>query len=52
METVKKGLKRSAISFVGKLYHCAINHPSDLGLYKKANYLANQVKISNCATRV
>jgi hypothetical protein len=30
--------------FVGKLYHFAINHASGLGLNKKANYLANQVK--------
>jgi hypothetical protein len=30
----------------------AINHASGLGLNKKANYLANQVKICNCATRV
>jgi hypothetical protein len=30
----------------------AINHASGLGLNKKANYLANQVKICNCAIRV
>jgi hypothetical protein len=30
----------------------AINYASDLRLNKKANYLANQVKICNCATRV
>jgi predicted transcriptional regulator len=38
--------------FVGKLYHFAINHGSGLRLNKKANYLANQVKICNCATGV
>jgi hypothetical protein len=38
--------------FVGKLYHFAINHASGLRLNKKANYLANQVKICNCGTRV
>jgi hypothetical protein len=38
--------------FVSKLYHFAINHASGLRLNKKANYLANQVKISNCPTRV
>jgi hypothetical protein len=55
METVNfmaKSLKRSVIPFVGKLYHCAINHASGLRLNKKANYFANQVKICNCATRV
>jgi hypothetical protein len=38
--------------FVDKLYHFTINHASGLRLNKKANYLANQVKICNCATRV
>jgi hypothetical protein len=38
--------------FVGKLYHFSINHASGLRLNKKANYLANQVKICNCDTRV
>jgi hypothetical protein len=37
--------------FVGKLYHFAINHASDLCLNKKANYSANKVKICNCDTR-
>jgi hypothetical protein len=37
--------------FVGKLYHFAINHARGLRLNKKANYLSNQVKICNCATR-
>jgi hypothetical protein len=37
--------------FVGKLYRFAINHASGLRLNKKANYLTNQVKICNCATR-
>jgi hypothetical protein len=55
METVnlwQKGSKRTAIPFVGKLYYCPINHVSGFRLNKKANYLANQVKICNCATRV
>jgi hypothetical protein len=38
--------------FVGKLYHFSINQASGLRLNKKANYLANQVKICNCDTRV
>jgi hypothetical protein len=44
--------KTVGYTFVGKLYYCAVNHPSGLRLNKKANYLANQVKICNCATRV
>jgi hypothetical protein len=51
METVNFMAKRFK-TFVGKLYHCGVNHPSGLRLNKKANYLANQVKICNCATRV
>jgi hypothetical protein len=38
--------------FVGKLYHFALNHASSLRLNKEENYLANQVKICNCDTRV
>jgi hypothetical protein len=38
--------------YVGKLYHFALNYASALRLNKKANYLANQVKICNCDTRV
>jgi hypothetical protein len=34
--------------FVSKLYHFAINHASGLRLNKKANYLANQVKMFHC----
>jgi hypothetical protein len=52
METVNfmaKRFKTVGYTFVGKLYHCAVNHPSGLRLNKKANYLANQVKICNCA---
>jgi hypothetical protein len=48
METVNfmaKRFKTVGYTFVGKLYHCAVNHPSGLRLNKKANYLANQVKI-------
>jgi hypothetical protein len=55
METVNfmaKRFKTVGYTFVGKLYHCAVNHPSGLRLNKKANYLANKVKICNCATRV
>jgi hypothetical protein len=55
METVNfmaKRFKTVDYTFVGKLYHCAVNHPSGLRLTKKANYLANQVKICNYATRV
>jgi hypothetical protein len=48
METVNfmaKRFKTVGYTFVGKLYHCAVNHPSGLRLNKKGNYLANQVKI-------
>jgi hypothetical protein len=45
-----KGFKTT--TFVGKLDHFAINHASGLRLNKKANYLANQIKVCNCATRV
>jgi hypothetical protein len=38
--------------YVGKLYHFALNHAYGLRLNNKANYLANQVKICNCDTRV
>jgi hypothetical protein len=44
METVNfmaKRFKTVGYTFVGKLYHCAVNHPSGLPLNKKANYLAN-----------
>jgi hypothetical protein len=54
METVNfmaKRFKTVGYTFVGKFYHCAVNHPSGLRLNKKANYLASQVKICNCATR-
>jgi hypothetical protein len=47
METVNfmaKRFKTVGYTFVGKLYHCAVNHPSGLRLNKKANYLANQFK--------
>jgi hypothetical protein len=43
METVNftaKRFKTVGYTFVGKLYHCAVNHPSGLRLNKKANYLA------------
>jgi hypothetical protein len=46
METVNfmaKRFKTVGYTFVVKLYHCAVNHPSGLRLNKKANYLANQV---------
>jgi hypothetical protein len=38
--------------FVGKLYNFAINHGTGLPLNKKANYLANQVKICNSAGKL
>jgi hypothetical protein len=47
METVNfmaKRFKTVCYTFVGKLYHCAVNHPSGLRLNKKANYLATKSK--------
>ncbi|KAJ3616970.1 hypothetical protein MTP99_014364 [Tenebrio molitor] len=52
-KAVNKRLKTVGLvndSFACKYTIWAINHASGLG--KNANYLGNQVKICNCATRV